>query len=173
MIRNTLLITTFLIISISLPAQVERDMPDNDESIEIKLNQNVLYGKLLDKNTGKVLEAASVQLFLTRNDLPDSLIRGMLSLHNGDFRLSNLTPGSQFRLILSAIGYRKGCRTIKFGSVKRSAINIDLGNILMESEVQLLSGVTIVTSKPALQLGVDRKIFNVDKNLTTVGAYGC
>jgi outer membrane receptor protein involved in Fe transport len=33
----------------------------------------------------------------------------------------------------------------------------------------LLSNVTVTSEKPGLQLGIDRKIFNVDKNLVSAG----
>ncbi|MCH5719975.1 TonB-dependent receptor plug domain-containing protein [Niabella hibiscisoli] len=35
--------------------------------------------------------------------------------------------------------------------------------------MEVLSGVTVTASKPAVQLGIDRKIYNVENNLTSAG----
>jgi outer membrane receptor protein involved in Fe transport len=151
-----------------LNAQVEREMPENNESVEIRLNQNVLYGKFVDQNTNKGIGSASVQLYVIAED-KDSLVRAMLSLPNGDFRFTNLTPGDKYKLVFSAIGYKQYEREIQFDNERSNNINTDLGNITPDADVQVLSGVTVVASKPTLELGVDRKIFNVDKSLTTAG----
>ena len=39
----------------------------------------------------------------------------------------------------------------------------------MTADAKLLENVTITASKPLFQMGVDRKIFNVDKSLVSVG----
>lgn len=50
-----------------------------------------------------------------------------------------------------------------------SALDKDLGNIKIETEEKVLDNVTVTASKPGLQLGIDRKIFNVDKNIVSAG----
>ena len=46
----------------------------------------------------------------------------------------------------------------------------DLGNIKMEANTTDLGNVTVTSSsKPLFELGIDRKIFNVDKNLVSTG----
>jgi hypothetical protein len=46
----------------------------------------------------------------------------------------------------------------------------DLGNIKMEADATDLGNVTVTaSSKPQFELGIDRKIFNVDKNLVSTG----
>ncbi|HSC52908.1 MAG TPA: TonB-dependent receptor [Phnomibacter sp.] len=46
----------------------------------------------------------------------------------------------------------------------------DLGNILLHPDAKMLENVTVTGSKPMMQLGIDRKIFNVDKNLAASGS---
>ena len=49
-------------------------------------------------------------------------------------------------------------------------VDKDLGNIKLESDPSDLGNVTVTASaKQQLELGIDRKIFNVDKNLTSSG----
>ena len=50
-----------------------------------------------------------------------------------------------------------------------NAVDKDLGNIKMEEDAKVLEQVTVTGSKSLVQLGVDRKVFNVEKNITSVG----
>jgi outer membrane receptor protein involved in Fe transport len=160
-----LLFSNFLYLSIQ--AQVERDQQPSPDVPGLKINSNRLYGKLIDKKTGKPIEAASVQVFLASSD---SVITGMLSKPNGDFSFTDLNAGQDLKLVISAIGYTLYEQTIEAGGTGiRNKIDKDLGNIELEGEVQVLGGVTVVSNKPVLELGIDRKVYNVAKNLTAVG----
>ena len=45
----------------------------------------------------------------------------------------------------------------------------DLGNIKLAADTQMLASVTVSADRPLMQMGIDRKIFNVDKNITSTG----
>ncbi len=153
----------------NLYAQIDRDLPEDNESISIVLKQNVIYGKLIDSSSGRGIEYASVQLFVKRKYAKDSLVNAMLSLSNGDFRFTNITPNSEFKIIFSAAGYDPVIKEILFKETSSKNNNIDLGNIILATDIQVLKGVVIQTRKSALELGVDGKVFNVDKSLISVG----
>jgi hypothetical protein len=51
-------------------------------------------------------------------------------------------------------------------------IEKDLGNILVSQDVIQLTGVTVTAERPAMEMGVDRRIFNVDRSLTATGGTG-
>ena len=53
----------FNLLSIAIYAQIEREQQPASDIPGLKKNSSRLYGKLIDKKTGKPLEAASVQLF--------------------------------------------------------------------------------------------------------------
>jgi outer membrane receptor protein involved in Fe transport len=128
-----------------------------------------LFGKIVDAATNKGLEAVSVQLF---SGASDSLVSGMLTKTNGDFSLEKLPSTGNFRLVITAIGYKEREMTIAFNAPaeRQGAIaEKDLGNIKVEQEPQSLESVTVVAQKPALQMGIDRKIFTADKSLTAAG----
>ena len=146
------------------------------------------YGKLVDAKTNKGIDAASVQLFQSKFDTvtkarKDTLIGGMLTKANGQFSIENLPIFGNYTLKLSAIGYasidQKVAFTLKMpqqdaqGNTDMSqalaGVDKDLGNIKMQADAKLLENVTITASKPLFQMGVDRKIFNVDKSLVSVG----
>lgn len=130
----------------------------------------IIYGKLVNKSTGKPIEAASVQLFCKTINQKDSLADGMLSKPNGEFRFKQLPPAVSFRLQISALGFKTNEQTIRFGSGNNTkGNNRDLGNIALESDIQLLGEVVISSVKPALQMGIDRKVFDVSKSLLASG----
>src|SRR5688500_9262223 len=75
------------------------------------MNIGHFYGKVVDAKTSKGVDAASVQLIISRFDRTtgkskDSIISGMLTKPNGDFSLENLPVMGNFRLFITAIGYK-------------------------------------------------------------------
>jgi outer membrane receptor protein involved in Fe transport len=128
-----------------------------------------LFGKIVDSKNNKGIDAASVQLFQKNTD---ALAGGMLTKPNGDFDISNISVTDTFRLVATAIGYAKQELLITFDKVKGGAAEKDLGNIKLVAESQYLGAVTVVAQKPALQMGIDRKTFDVEKNLASAGGTG-
>lgn len=136
------------------------------------------YGKIVDASNNKGIDAASVQLLQSKLDSAsgkhkDISLAGQLTTSKGNFSLENLPVSGQFRLLITAIGYTpidmKVGFDLKPGGNPADMLDKDLGNIKMIADVQQLSEVKIVASKPMFQMGVDRKIFNVDKNIVTTG----
>jgi outer membrane receptor for ferrienterochelin and colicin len=148
-----------------------------------QMNIGHFYGRIIDKATNKGLDAASVQLIGSKFDTAtkkraDAVVGGMLTGRNGDFSLENLPIFGQYKLVITAIGYKKIEQKVSFNikmgpGVDRSqilnAVDKDLGNIKMEQDATMLEGVTVTGSKPMIQMGVDRKIFNVEKSITSAG----
>lgn len=146
-----------------------------------QMNAGRFYGKIVDAANGKPVDAASVQLFQTKFDSTsktrkDVIIGGQLTRANGDFSLENLPVMGNFKLVISAIGFKaieqKVGFDIKPGGNPQdmmAALDKDLGNIKLASEAQALEGVTVVASKPTLEMAIDRKVFNVEKNLMSTG----
>jgi outer membrane receptor protein involved in Fe transport len=154
---------------LSLNAQIEREQQPASDIPALQIQSNRLYGKLVDEKTGKPVEAASVQLFFADND---SILTGMLSKPNGDFSFADLPTGKNFKVVISAIGYEPFEQLIDVPAAaqgRNSKIDKDLGNIQLEANVQVLGGVTVVSSKPIMELGVDRRVYNVAKGLTATG----
>jgi outer membrane receptor protein involved in Fe transport len=140
-----------------------------------------VYGKVIDKTSGKPIGSVSIQFIQNKFDTVtrkrrDTVINGMLTLSNGDFRLENLPTLGNFKLKITAIGYilyeQKVSFEVKMGgdpSQMMSAFDKDLGNIKLETDVKQLANVTVTSDKGLVQLGIDRKVFNVEKNITSAG----
>ena len=133
-------------------------------------DKKTIYGKLINKSTGKPIEAASVQLFFKTNGQKDSLADGMLSKPNGEFRFERLPAANGYWLEISALGFKTIEQMIRFDAgIKTLGSNRDLGNIALENDIQQLSEVVVTSAKPALQMGIDRKVFDVSKSLLATG----
>ena len=143
------------------------------------------YGKLIEAKSAKPIEYASVQLIQSRLDSAtkkrkDVVVGGMLTPHNGEFRLENIPVTGQYKLRVSLVGFKSYEQSVSFEMKKPEGngagnemgagmFEKDLGNIKVDIEDKVLENVTVTSEKPGLQLGIDRKVFNVDKNLVSAG----
>ena len=150
-------------------SQIEREDPQEPATPQLQLARQQILGKVLDEKTGRGLEAASVQLFLYNDQGRDSLIRGQFTRSKGEFLFENLPKADSFRVVISGVGYSEWSRTVKPAGAGGETIT-DLGNIAIAPEAQVLSNVVITArQQPALQMGIDRKIFSVESNITASG----
>ncbi|MDQ6902197.1 MAG: TonB-dependent receptor family protein [Bacteroidota bacterium] len=150
-------------------AQIEGEQPVNMETTIVQRTQsNTIYGKITDRGTGKHLEAATALLYLVDKQKKDSLLGGMPARANGEFIFNDLPSAKHFHLVISALGYETVQRSITIRN-ESSGFQKDMGNIGMSSNIKELKGVTIAVSAPALRMGIDRKIFNVEKSLLSTG----
>ena len=141
------------------------------------------YGRVVDA-ANKGIEAASVVLVQERMDTAtkqrkEQVVGGMLTKANGDFAIENIPAMGRYKLRITGIGYKSHEQAVGFERPKAgggadpsamlSALDRDLGNIELTIDDKILSGVTVTASKPLLQMGIDRKIFNVERNITSAG----
>jgi len=143
------------------------------------------YGKVVESTTGKPIEYASVQLVQNKLDSAtkkrkDAVVAGMLTKANGEFSLENIPVVGQSKLRITIVGYKTFEQPVSFDikmgggnngdmSAMLGALDKDLGNVKIDVEEKMLENVTVIAEKPGLTLGIDRKVFNVDKNLVSVG----
>jgi outer membrane receptor protein involved in Fe transport len=124
-----------------------------------------LYGKVLDATSKEPVEFASVALLWYDKD---SAVAGCLVKSNGDFSLDNLAFGA-FRLRISFIGYK----TIEQKMfINMQNVDKDLGNIMLAPDAELLKDVVVTEDKATMQMSIDRKVYNVDKDISTRGGTG-
>ena len=148
-------------------AQIEREEPQLPSNPQIQFSQQRILGKIMDEKTGRGLEAASVQLFVYDSTGKDSLIRGQFTRSNGEFAFEKLPQSDSFRVVISGVGYRDWSRVVRMNAVSGP---LDLGNISIAPESQVLNNVVITArTQPPLQMGIDRKIFSVESNITASG----
>ena len=121
-----------------------------------------VYGKIIDAKTKQPIEFASVALFMISKD---SAIAGVLTKSNGDFMLDNLPVGG-FKFRVQFIGYK----TIEQKMfINFSKLEQDLGDLQLEPDETLLQEATVVADKGTVTLSIDKRVYNVDKDLSVRG----
>ena len=146
------------------------------------MNLGHFYGKVVDEATGKPIESASIQLSQNKMDTVikkrrDFIVAIMLTDKKGDFSIDKLPVLTTYQLLITAVGYKtydeKAAFNLKMSggdmSQMLNAVDKDLGNIKMAHNAQQLQAVVVTADKSLLQMNIDRKVFNVDKSLTSAG----
>ena len=169
-----LLIAGVCLLFLSAQSQEQQGVEDqNFESAPRPSLNKGLFGKVTESKSNKGVEAASVQVFaLMRNsegEKYDSLIAGMLTKPNGYFNFTNLTLPDTFDIRITAQGFADNSKIVAMDRADKANVGMDVGNIKLASQADLLGSVTVVAQRPTLQMGIDRKVFNVDKNITSTG----
>ncbi len=128
----------------------------------------------------------------------DTIVGGMITGRRGRLQPRNLPILGNFRLKITAIGFATYEQKIAFdlkglrgaggalngapgggtGDPQQAmanaqqalnAVDKDLGNIKLNQDAQNLEQVTVTASKPLMTMGVDRKIYNVEKDISANG----
>ncbi len=152
-----------------------------------------IAGKVVD-SLGKPVNAASVALLQSRFDTvskksKDLLLKAVSAGANGSFSFEELPVTGVFKLKISAIGYKPAEQAVSFLPDRNSAatppagganpmsamanaakaFDKDLGPIKLLADQTQLQSVTVTTTSSALKMDIDKKTFNVDKNIVSAG----
>ncbi len=156
----------FMLLSLHLPAQMPGGGNPKDMAKVMNSIKGRMYGKIIDAQTKKPVEFASVVLLWYNKD---SAIAGGFAKENGDFDLDNLPAMGGYRLRITMIGYKKFEQKVFITPQK---LEQDLGNIKLELDEQILKEVEVTAEKSTFQMSVDRKVYNVEKDLSVRGGTG-
>jgi ferric enterobactin receptor len=148
------------------------------------------FGKVAD-STGKPIDQASVLLLKATVDPKTHqkklvLLKGMDTKASGEFNFEDLPIVGQLVARISAAGYKS--HDVPFvvftpaGPPKPAApgsnsnpmaslpsFEKDLGTVMLATDVKELAAVTIDATPPAMKLELDKKVFNVEKNIVSAG----
>lgn len=191
--KRILLIVCAIIIAANVMAQFP-GAPAAGKGNAQAMNIGHIYGKLVD-SLGKPISEASVILLQTKFDSvakkkKEILFKGVTTKANGEFSLEELPMFGQLKLKITAVGYTAyeqpvvfqmkmpagGARPGGDPSQQMSAmtsmlnnVDKDLGNITLASDNKQLAAVTVTSSASGLRMDIDKKVFNVDKNIVSAG----
>ncbi len=113
-----------------------------------------IAGKVQDAQSGAPLSAASVSI---HSPADSSLITGALTDDAGNFVVAGIMPG-QYYARVSYIGYE--IKVIDEIALSPAAPRADLGVIALATSALELVGITVESERAAVQLAVDRTIYN-------------
>ncbi len=122
-----------------------------------------VLGKVIDASTGKPAEFATITVNALRGD---SLLGGTIVRNNGDFVVDRI-PLVPLKVTISFIGYEPQVREVE---LSRGQQERDLGNIVLKPDAKVLKEFEVTGEKRTSIMQVDRRVYNVDKDLTTQGA---
>ncbi len=119
-----------------------------------------VYGKIVDAKTKESVPYASVVVAKG-----DSVIGGCLTKDNGEFNIESL-PFGKWTVKVSFLGYQNFIKPIV---ITPQTVEQDLGDLALGSDEKVLNTVEIEGEKATNVMNIDRKVFNVDQNITTRG----
>ncbi|MFM9838724.1 MAG: TonB-dependent receptor domain-containing protein [Cyclobacteriaceae bacterium] len=121
-------------------------------------------GKVVDSTNNQPLPFASVAVLQSSSN-GDLLLGGAATTESGDFVISNL-PTGQFRLQVTYLGFQTHTQSV---SLTSASAELALGNIGLQAETSVLQEVTVNAEKAQMNMAMDKRTFNVAKNLTANG----
>lgn len=153
-----------------------------------------IIGKMVDE-AGKPVEFATILLLKTVKDSitkadKDVVVKGMTSAANGDFEFSDLPIFAKLKMKVSSVGFTTTEYPVVFERPKMdgftppkpgqmpdpalmakmmAAFDKDLGNLIIKADSKTLDAVVVTAQKALLEMDIDKKTFNVEKNIVTAG----
>lgn len=124
-------------------------------------NGITVRGKILDQNSQQPIEFATVMLADTEKQ---QAITGTSTDIDGNFELK--TPTADFYIEISFIGY-KPQKVTEFNIVDGL---VDLGVLRLADDSQQLEEVVVRAEKSQTEFKLDKRVFNVGKDLSSTGA---
>lgn len=124
-------------------------------------SEGFVKGLVKDKNTDDPLQYATISIF----NSDSALVTGTITAADGTFSL-NIVPGYYYAVI-QFISYKK--YVINDVLISRQNRHVDLGIIGLEVEASDLEEVTVIGERSEMTINLDKKIFNVGKDLSNTG----
>ncbi|PLB17688.1 MAG: TonB-dependent receptor plug [Flavobacteriaceae bacterium FS1-H7996/R] len=132
-------------------------LPENINSVSDK--DITITGKVVDKDTKAPLEYATVTFFSKKEN---KIVDGCVTDVNGEFSIK--VSKDLYNITIEYISYKK--ITL---SNKKIDSNVNLGTIALEIDYASLGEVEIIAEKTTVEIKLDKKIYNIGKDLTTAG----
>lgn len=118
-------------------------------------------GKVVDKKNSPIPYAT---VTLMRQD--STVVNGAITDDNGQFEITPVQYGT-FMLRVSGIGINTITQTGVV--ISESDPKYAMGKITVETTAQMLQEVKITDNRPMMEIGIDKRVFNVERNITSSG----
>lgn len=128
-----------------------------------KVIGNSIQGSVKDLNTKESLDFVNITIFSTNDSLP---VTGGISNQQGFFLIDRI-PSGDYYARFKFIGYEE--KLISSISLKGKDVAIDLGVITLNNAGNQLSEIIIEAEKSLLETSIDKKVFNVEEDLSSRG----
>ena len=122
-----------------------------------------VYGIVLDSGDNKAIEYATINLLRASDS---TVISGTITDGKGEYKMEDI-PFGQYKINISFIGYRSFMTAPFYVSNQNS--EVDKGKIRISSGAKKLDEVVITADKNDVQNTLDKRIYNVGKNIVNAG----
>ncbi len=122
-----------------------------------------IKGVIQDYKSKLPVEFSTIALYRKKDS---TLITGTVADSKGAFEISAL-EFRRYYMKINFIGYK--LLTIDTLMIRPNRIEINMGTILLHTSSEQLDEVEVSTAKSSMTLGIDRKIFNVEKSIVSDG----
>ena len=117
-----------------------------------------LSGKVVETNTKQALEYATIVLTHTKS----KRVTGGVTDTQGNFTIE--IPKGSYEVKIEFIGFKT-----KNLSTKQFSENTNLGTITLSEDTETLEEVEVIAEKSTVEIRLDKKIYNVGKDMTVKG----
>ncbi|MFM1913841.1 MAG: hypothetical protein RIR51_1693 [Bacteroidota bacterium] len=124
-------------------------------------NKIKIFGKILEESTQVAVPFSSIKIIDNSNQ---SVITGTIGNEDGSFSIE-ISKGN-FGLVVESVGFKSKI----ISPLDLSQSRLELGNILVQSSSETLEEVVVQGQKASVELGVDKKIYNVGTSGTNKGS---
>lgn len=125
--------------------------------------QVTIKGKIIDGDSGDPLDYATISLFSKRDS---TLVTGGITDPKGKFVLE--TKKGRYYAQIDFLAFQT--RIIPEITFEKGQLLADLGTIALAADAQTLAEVEVRAEKSQMQMSLDKRVFNVGKDLANTGA---
>jgi outer membrane receptor protein involved in Fe transport len=137
--------------------------PSQNNPGQVNDKPGVISGAIVNTSTGKPVEYAYVVLFRSKDS---AQVSGSITNEKGKFTLDKLSFGNYY-LKINFIGLKP--KMIKNIQLTPKSYLKNIGAIGLDSMMVSMKEVTINTTRSLVEFNLDKKVVNVEKNLSGVG----
>ncbi|MDD7887622.1 outer membrane beta-barrel protein [Flavivirga sp. 57AJ16] len=138
-------------------AQPKNELVPNTESTTLK--DVTITGKIFDKETKDPLEYATISFFSKQKN---KIVAGGITDANGAFSIP--VPKGTYDISIEYISFKT--QTIPN---KKIVSDTNLGTFFLDIDLESLGEVEIIAERTTVEIKLDKKIYNIGKDLTTAG----
>lgn len=152
----------FLLLSVGVYGQKNSGRPSGSGKERPSIGR--LYGKVVDSKSNKPVEFTTISLISQRSG---NVENGGITDAKGRFDITEIKVGG-YEIVIGFMGYE----THRIKDVKLSPKGTtakDLGTINLVQSIYAMEQAEIVEEKNFMEIDIDRKIFNVEQNITSEG----
>ncbi|MGI9532756.1 TonB-dependent receptor domain-containing protein [Lutimonas sp.] len=153
--RKLTVVFTFLLIPLAMQSQQEKKPGQRPQQPREMVE---IYGRILEKQEKIPLEFATVIIKPLRGEK----VFGGLSDAKGKFLIE--IPKGKYHISIEFLSFK----TVTFEEMTIDG-DTDLGEIVLEEDAEALDEVELIAEKSTLEVRLDKKIYNVGKDMTVRG----